>query len=158
MKMPAAKTMGAFFLCAGLLCSAPFSAQADEKPVKLKSLPKAVQQTVAEQSAGAKILGLSKETENGKTFYEVELKVEGHHRDLLIDSSGAVVETEDEIELGQLPPAVKATIEKQAGKGKIGVIESITKNGQIIAYEAHLKTGGKSQEIKVGPDGELIKD
>jgi uncharacterized membrane protein YkoI len=150
--------LGAILFIVGLSIINSVEVRADERPVKLKNLPKAVQQTVAEQSVGAKILGLSKETENGKTYYEVELMVNGHHRDVLIDSTGAVVETEEEIAIDQLSPAVKATIEKQAGKGKIGVIESITRNGQVTAYEAHIKTGGKSKEIKVGTDGELIKD
>ena len=37
-------------------------------------------------------------------------------------------EVEEEVALSSLPEAVKAEIEKKAGKGKILVIESITKN------------------------------
>ena len=56
-----------------------------ERPVKMKDLPAAVQQTVREQSRGARIRGLSIETENGVTNYEVELKVNGHSRDVRSD-------------------------------------------------------------------------
>src|SRR4051812_35886143 len=66
-----------------------------ERSVKMKDLPAAVQQTVREQSRGAKIRGLSVETENGVTNYEVELLVNGHSRDVLIDPSGAVVTVEE---------------------------------------------------------------
>jgi hypothetical protein len=152
------KSFGATIFCVGLLCLVHISAQADEKPAKMKNLPKAVQQTVEEQSKGATILGLSKETEGGKTYYEVELKVNGHHKDVLIDSTGAVVESEEEVALDSLSPAVKTGIEKQVGKGKIVMVESITRNGSVVAYEAHIKTRWKTKEIKVSTDGELIKD
>jgi len=39
------------------------------------------------------------------------------------------------------------------GGGKIGKVESITKQGKVVAYEAHVTTNGKRSEIQVGPDG-----
>jgi hypothetical protein len=145
-------------LSLGLALSANMFAQASEKPVKMKDLPKAVQTTVLEQSKGATVRGLSKETDNGKTYYEVELKVNGHNKDVLIDQTGAVVEIEEEVSITSVPPAVKAQMEKQAGGGKIVIVESVTKNDAVVAYEAHVKTGKKRSEIKVAPDGQLIKD
>jgi hypothetical protein len=50
-------------------------AQDTEKKVKMSDLPEPVRKTVREQSKGATIRGLAKETENGITSYEVELKV-----------------------------------------------------------------------------------
>ena len=137
-------------------CFAAF-AQDSEKKVKMKDLPPAVQATVREQSQGAMLRGLAKEVEKGKTFYEAELKVNGHNKDVLMDVDGKIVTVEEEIALTAVPSAVKAEIEKQAGKGKIQLVESITKDGAIAYYEAHIKTGIKSKEIKVGTDGKLIK-
>ncbi len=131
-------------------------AQDQEKSVKMKDLPPAVQKTVREQSKGAVIRGLAQETENGETNYEVELQINGHNKDVLIDSNGVVVEIEEQVTLASLPPAVKTTIVQRAGTGKIGMIESITKGSVVVAYEAHIRKGGKSMEIKVGPDGQLI--
>src|SRR5438477_449233 len=65
-----------------------------EKRVTMENLPPAVQKTIQEQSQGATVRGFSKEEENGKTFYEAELKVNGHNKDLLIDATGAIVEIE----------------------------------------------------------------
>jgi uncharacterized membrane protein YkoI len=138
-----------------LLC---VSAQGSEKKVKMKDLPKAVQKTVQEQSNGGTISGLSKEVEHGKTYYEVELKVNGHGKDMLIDPTGAIVEVEDEVTMDSLPPAVKTALEAKAGKGKIIKVESITKNNTLVAYEAQVNTAGKKSEIKVGPEGKAIKD
>lgn len=127
-----------------------------EQSVKMKDLPAAVQQTVREQSRGAKIRGLSAETENGVTNYEVELKVNGHSRDVLIDPSGAVVSVEEQVALASLPEAVRTAIERNAGGGRVVIVESISKGGTVEAYEAHVKRGRKTVEIKVGPDGQLL--
>ena len=90
-------------------------AQDSERRVKMKDLPQAVQQTVREQSRGATIKGFSKEIEHGQTFYEVEMKVNGHGEDILIDPNGAVVEIEEEVALASLAPDVRVTIEQLTG-------------------------------------------
>ena len=148
--------VNALLLSLGLALCANMVARASEEPVKMKNLPKAVQATVQEQSKGATVRGLSKETDNGTTYYEVELKVNGHNKDVLIDSTGAVVEIEEEMAMASVPAAVKAELEKHIRGGKITMVESVTKNDAIVAYEAHVKTGRKHSEVKVGPDGQLI--
>ncbi|HEV7893429.1 MAG TPA: hypothetical protein VGP08_22630 [Pyrinomonadaceae bacterium] len=127
-----------------------------ERAVKMKDMPAAVQQTVREQSRGAKIRGLSIETENGVTNYEVELRVNGHARDVLIDPSGAVVSVEEQVALASLPADVRSAIVRSANGGRVVLVESISKGGAVEAYEAHVKRGRKTVEIKVGPDGQLI--
>lgn len=129
-----------------------------ERSVKMKDLPAAVQQTVREQSRGTKIRGLSVETENGVTNYEVELKVGGRTRDVLIDPSGAVVAVEEQVTLASLPAAVRTAIEQNASGGRVVLVESISKGGVVEAYEAHVRRGRKTVEIKVGPDGQLIPE
>ncbi|PYT24597.1 MAG: hypothetical protein DMG57_28280 [Acidobacteria bacterium] len=129
-----------------------------EKRVTMESLPPAVQKTIQEQSQGATVRGFSKEEENGKTFYEAELKVNGHNKDLLIDPTGAIVEIEEQVTLESLPPAVKTALDKHAAKGKIAFVESVTKGGSVIAYEAKIKTAGKTSEIRLSPEGAAVKE
>ena len=143
------------FVTLVLLASAAH-AQNSEKRVKMKDLPEAVQKTVREQSKGATIRGFAKETEDGKTSYEVEMKVNGHNKDVLIDPSGAVLAVEEQVALNALPPAVKAELIRKAGKGKILIVESITKNDVLVEYEAQVSRAGKRSEIKVGADGKSI--
>ena len=131
---------------------------AAEKRVKMESLPPAVQKTVQEQSKGGTIRGLAEEIEGGKTFYEAELKINGHNKDLLIDPNGAVVEVEEEVALDSLSAAVKDAIQKRAAKGKIVIVESVSKNDSLVAYEAKIKTAGKTSEITVKPDGSPAKE
>jgi hypothetical protein len=146
----------AFLFSVSLAFSATAFAQNSEKAVKMKDLPEAVRKTVQDQSKGATLRGLAKEIEDGKTFYEAELSINGHTKDVLIDPSGAIVEIEEQVALTAVPSEVKATIMKNAGKGKITVVESITKNNVLEAYEAHVTQAGKMSEIKVAADGKLI--
>jgi hypothetical protein len=156
MRIRSGRAITALALAVCLLSVGIAFAQNTERPVKLKDLPPAVQATVREQSKGATVRGFAEEIENGQTFYEVSLLVKGRIRDVLMDPNGNVVETEDQITLAQLPPAAKAEIIKQAGKGKILLVESITKNNAIVAYEAHFRRAGKLVEIKVDPDGKPL--
>lgn len=149
-------TLTLSLLCVYCSLIATALAQASERRVKMKDLPEAVRKTVQEQSKGATLRGLAKEVEDSKTYYEAELKVNGHNKDVLIDPNGAVVEIEEQVTLYSLPPEVKATIVKNAGKGRLLSIESITKNNAVVAYEARVNKAGKTSEMKVGPDGKLI--
>ena len=129
---------------------------AQEKKITRAELPPAVEKTVAAESAGATIKGFSQEKEKGETFYEAELVVNGHSKDVLIDASGSVVEVEEEVAPGSLPAEVKAGLQAKAGKGKILKVESLTKKGKLVAYEAKVESNGKKSEIQVGPDGKPL--
>ena len=126
---------------------------AQEKQIKRSDLPPAVEKTVAAQSTGAVVRGFSKEKEHGQTFYEAEMMVSGHSKDILIDEKGNVVEVEEEVAVDALPAAVKSGLTAKAGKGKITKVESITKKDKLVAYEAQVAANGKKSEVQVGPDG-----
>jgi hypothetical protein len=131
-------------------------AVAQEKKLTRAQLPPAVEKTVARESQGATINGFATEVENGKRLYEVELTVDGHSKDISMDKLGNIVEIEEEVAMGSLPSAVQEGLRKAAGTGTIGKIESLTKRGKLVAYEAHVKTGAKRSEIQVGPNGEKL--
>jgi hypothetical protein len=131
-------------------------AVAQEKKLTRAQLPPAVEKTVARESQGATINGFATEVENGKRLYEVELTVAGHSKDISMDKNGNIVEIEAEVAMDSLPAAVQEGLRKAAGAGTIGKIESLTKRGKLVAYEAHVKTGAKRSEIQVGPNGEKL--
>ena len=135
------------------------AATAAEKKLQMKDLPPAVQKTITqEQTKGAEIKGLSTETENGKTSYEVETMVNGKHRDFLVDVKGAVTEVEEETALASIPAAAKAAIEKKAAGGKIGMVETMTRGGATFYEAAYTSKAGKKLEVLVKPDGTETKD
>jgi uncharacterized membrane protein YkoI len=144
-------------LVSGLaVLTAVFPAHAQEKKLQRSELPALVQKTVDEQSQGVTIKGFSTEVEEGKKIYEVQLTVNGHGKDISMDQQGHVLEIEEETPLESLPPAVRDGLTKAAGKGKIWKVESLTKNGKLVAYEAAVKTGTKTSEVQVGPDGKKL--
>jgi hypothetical protein len=138
---------------AGILLFAQPFASAREKRMKRSDLPPAVEQSVVENSQGASIRGFSREKENGRTLYEAELIVHGHSKDILMDKTGAVVEIEEQVAAEALPPPVRAELQAKAGKGKLLKVESLTKKGKLVAYEAQVLTRGKKSEVQVSPDG-----
>ncbi len=142
-----------------LLCAASVlllgTAAAQEHKPKIK-VPPAVQKTVDEQSKGAKIRGLSKEVEKGKTQYELELTVNGHARDMIIDPNGTILEVEEDVTLDSLSPAIKAEVEKNFGQAKLLRLESVTKGGTLTGYEASVSKAGKKSGIEMGADGKLL--
>lgn len=135
-----------------ILCALP----AQEKKIKRSDLPPAVEKTVAQVSTGATIKGFSQETENGKASYEVALLVDGHSKDVAIDPTGAVTEIEESVAMDSLSANVKASLTTKAAGGKILKVESITKQGKLVAYEAQIARAGKKSEIQVGPDGKPL--
>ncbi len=134
----------------------PNIATSQERKIKQSDLPAAVAKAIVAQSQGATVKGYSTEKENGQTMYEAEMTVNGHSKDVLFDAGGVVVEVEEEVGLDAVPPAVKAGLVAKAGKGKILKVESLTKQGKLVAYEAQVMTGKKRSEIQVGPDGKAL--
>jgi hypothetical protein len=152
--MDISRTFALAFVTTGLLGALALT---QERKIKRSDLPAAVEKTVAVKSQGATIRGYSEERENGKTYYEAELMVSGHSKDLLIEGNGTIAEVEEQIAFDTLPAAVRDGLLAKAGKGKLLKVESITKHDKLVAYEAKVLTGAKKQRYKSTPmEGLLI--
>jgi uncharacterized protein YycO len=129
---------------------------AADKKITRAQLPAGVERTVVQQSQGAVIKGFSTENDGGKTVYEMELTINGHGKDISMDAQGNILETEEEVALASLPAGVQGGLTKAAGTGKIVKVESLTKQGKLVAYEAVVQSGKKHREIQVGPEGQQL--
>ena len=147
-------------LLIAVLCLANPSLAAEvpiEKSAKVKALPAVVRQTVLAEGAGATVRGvLAEKGEDGAKVYEIEMRIKGLTKDIIVGVDGTLLVSEQQMTLDTLPPAVRATIVKNAAKRKIRVIESVTKAGKLEYYEAEVLTGKAITDIKVGPDGALV--
>ena len=143
-------------LAAGASLFLALSVLAEEKKIKRSDLPPAVEKTVAAQGVDATTRGLSEEEENGQTFYEAEMTVNGHRRDVLMDAGGVIVEVEEQVAMDSLPAGVRDALHAKARKGKIVIVESITKHDKLVAYEAAILTNGKRSEVQVDPLGKNL--
>jgi hypothetical protein len=62
----------------------------------------------------------------------------------------------DEVPLAQVPPAVRATIEREMQGGRLKEIERETKNGRVV-YEVEMVRDGKERELHIAEDGTVLK-
>jgi len=140
----------------GALLIVSSSLLVQDKKIPESAVPAAVRNTAKAESQGASIKGYLTEVEGGKKVYEVEMMVSGHSKDLQISADGTLLEIEEQVEFASLPPEVQAALTKAAAGAKIVKVESLTKRGKLVAYEAATLKGAKKGEIQVGPTGNKL--
>ena len=64
-------------------------------------------------------------------------------------------ENEVKMRLDEVPPAVRETLTREAGGAPIDQVEREEEHGRTV-YEADVKSGGKTWEITVDANGNLI--
>jgi hypothetical protein len=128
-----------------------------ESHVPCNTLPAAVLQHAKLEAGDATVRGCVKDRENGKLTYEVETLKDGKSKDITLDVSGTVLEVEQEVAASSLPPAVSDAIAKAAHSGKIGKVESVTREGAIASYETTITSNGQRREVAFSPQGAPVK-
>lgn len=136
-------------------------ARADEKKIDLKDVPKAVADAVKAKFPNAQATGAEKETEDGKTTFEVAIKDGDKKREVGVSADGKILEVETAIEAGDLPRAVTAALAKKYPDAKVKGAEEVIgyKNGtETKSYEVEITSGEKKTiEVMVSADGKTIK-
>ena len=145
-----------YAVVAGTMFALTLSVSAQEKKVDRAKLPAAVEKTVQEQSKGSTIKGISSEIEDGVFQYEVEMTAVDHSKDIAIAKDGTLLEIEEEVAFASLPANVQSALTAKLAGAKITKVESLTKKGKLVAYEAATLKGTKKGEIQVGPAGEKL--
>ena len=133
-------------------------AAAPVKRLESKNLPPEVQRTIQNESKGAEIKNISKETEHGVAQYEVETILNGKHRDFDVNTKGVLLAVEEETTLDAIPTAAKATILRKIADGKLGMVEISKRGGEALYEAAYTSKGGKKREVLVKADGTETKD
>jgi hypothetical protein len=133
---------------------------ADEEKVPLDKVPKVVLDAAKKRFPNAEAIEASKETEDGKTVYEIELRENGKKLDVTLTADGTIILIERQIDAKDLPKAVVEAIDKKYPKATFKIIEEVikVKDGKetLDLYEALLVTADKMKvEVKVAPDGKI---
>ncbi len=118
--------IGAVMLMATLAVTQ--TAYGQEKVITRKQLPAAVDSAVTALMKNATLRGLSVEREKGHTYYEAESRSGGYNSDVLMDSTGTVVEVEQQVSLDGLSANLQAALKKEAGDGRITKVEALSKH------------------------------
>lgn len=119
------------------------------------------------------INGMAQETEDGLTFFAVDMTSKGNKIDADVTADGTLVGTEEAIELKDMPkPAAKAL--KKATKGMKVSFEKATTYAEAdkkdttgtkavkltepkVAYDADVEKDGKKGEYAADADGKIIE-
>jgi hypothetical protein len=127
-----------------------------EMAVARRDVPAAVLAAFAKAYPNAKIIGYSKETDEGQTVYEIESTEGTIHRDVTYAADGALVSVEETMDLAAMPVAVQQAVNKKFPGGKIAKSEKVTK-GARVAYEFEIEFKGKIVEIVFDAAGKETK-
>ncbi len=141
----------------GLVIAA--GAYAKEKKIKQSDLPPAVQQTAEQQSAGEgiQVTGYTVNKDKDGTLYTMDLVSDGLARRTVIGSDGTLVSVQQEMAWDTVPTDVQTDFTNVTGKGKLGPVSSITKDGKIVTYEASLVTWGNVARVQVKPHAPALE-
>jgi uncharacterized membrane protein YkoI len=139
-------------------------------PVEL--LPAAVRETIKQEAAGRQIADIDRERWRGRVVFEVEFKAEGRNPQIHIAEDGTIVRGEEPrggqigaairrlflgTQLEDTPPAVQATIRREARGGAIDDIDVERRNGERI-YEVKISDVRSAFELHVAEDGRILHD
>ena len=133
-----------------------------EVKIKFTEAPAAVQKTLQREAFGATIAEVDKETEDGKTIYEADVKIDGRNYEIKVAADGALVskeidekESEVAIQLADCPAPALKTLQREALGAKIEKVDKVVRDGHTL-YESDVKIDGKNYEIIVTADGVLL--
>lgn len=128
--------------------------------VGLADVPKPVLDSVARKYPAAKQLRYERETEDGKTIYEIQLEAGGHKIDVDVTPDGRIFEEEEEIDFSTAPDAVKKSLvaSPKYGKWSVKRAEKITHADRPTPdYELLVARGKDLAELVFAADGKLLK-
>ncbi len=118
--------------------------------ISQKATPNAVQSAFAKKFPG--ITPKSWELEDGK--YEAEFIKEGKQMSVLFNAEGNLLETEMEIAISQLPPAIASYVQDNYKGTVIKEASVITKGNGEKTYEAEVK----GQDLLFNIEGNFLKE
>ncbi len=134
-------------------------ARADDQKIPPEKLPAAITKAVKARFPRAEITSGSKEVEDGKTTFEVELKSEGAEYSVSLKEDGTITEIEKEIEPADLPAAVLKAVKEKYPTGTLKEAEEVTA-GAKTTFEVMVSVPGKKKmrEIALDKEGKILSD
>ena len=135
--------------------------------MKLADVPEPVRKTIQMEAKGREIADIDRETWKGRTVYEVEFAQTGRNAQIHVAEDGTIVKDDRAgkglkglfmgTQLEDTPPAVQATIKREAGTREIADIDKETRSGRTV-YEVEFKQPGRNVELEIAEDGSIVRD
>ncbi len=120
--------------------------------------PTAVTDAALKAFPGAQLVSCKPETEHGKSQFEVKVDTSRSKRiELDISPDGALLLTEEQVALGEVPSAVLAAFSAKYPLAKAERAEKQTKGDGTVSYEIAFLHKGKRHEATFASDGAFIE-
>lgn len=132
-----------------LLALGTLAAQAQE--IHTADVPPAVRAALERHFVGAKAV----EWSQGGGGYEAEFKLRGAEVEAVFSREGTLLETETEIAVGKLPPAIRTTLKLNFPGYKLEEAVVVEREGKTY-YEIEAEKGDAETEFTFLPDGTLV--
>jgi hypothetical protein len=132
--------------------------QADEK-ISLDKVPARIKRALKVKYPKAHVVSAAKETEDGKTVYEFKLEDGDKKWEATFTPAGKFVGTEEAIEEGALPEAVKKALNKKYPEAKVLKMDKETTGegaSAKVVYEIVIEMGSKKSEVQFDPTGKFL--
>jgi hypothetical protein len=152
--MGATKTTAVAIAAAFLIAA---SAAASAIKMKKTELPEAVREAIEHSAPGAHISTCWRLTGYAEEMYEVDLKVDGRKRGVVIASDGKVLTVQEEVTWEDLPGPVQERLKFVAGDHDIEDVHSIWQHGDVVGYGARIDGDDGDFVYEVGPRGESFR-
>jgi uncharacterized membrane protein YkoI len=132
--------------------------------VSFEQLPLDIKNKIRAHTGSAAIEDIDRQTQAGKTTYEVAFKKDGQHTELLFDDKGELMKDAQgsaldsrKISYNELPEAVKRVADARIKGAKVNDVDRQVKNGQTT-YEIGFKQNGQQQELVISQEGRIMND
>ena len=126
----------------------------DEDDLTINQVPEPARAALLKLAGGAKIIKAEREKEHGVLVYEAEWVKDGTQHEAAVTADGTLIETEENVRVEDLPPAVRAAIAKHfPAKTKLTVEKKM-----VVIYEVEARIDGKERELVVFPTGKVHKE
>jgi len=108
----------------------------------------------------AKTESIEKEEEDGKTIYDFEMKLGKVKWEADVAEDGTLIETEQQIEEKDAPPAVMGAVKQKFPHGNIKEVMAKTKGEEktVHEYEVVVRDEAKDHELTISPDGKIKEE
>jgi hypothetical protein len=142
---------------------------------KFLNLPLCVQNTVRAEVGTAEVADISRETTNSQIFYKVSFRKQKLYPPLYIAPDGSVLNPDltlavssardgvnvvnkvSGLKLGDLPPEITRTVEKQVPDGEVDVVAKETQGDKVV-YIVSFKDLTRHPPVRIAPDGSLVPE
>ena len=130
------------------------------KKVKPSEVPAKVLETIKKHFPDAKTESIEKEVEDGKTIYDFEMKLGKVKWEADVAEDGTLIETEQQIEEKDTPPAVMGAVKQKFPRGSIKEVMAKTKGEEktVHEYEVVVRDEAKDHELTISPDGKIKEE